>query len=148
MSGNMAATHRPFPGPGLDHFMPDLEVVEPDWVHIARPDQAHDGPVDQAALETAIVDNLMLIHDPEIPINIHDLGLIYGIAVDAEGRVEVTMTLTAPNCPVAGSLPAMVERGVRNVPGVRDCTVTLTWDPPWTPERASKDAQLALGYGF
>ena len=140
---------RPYPGPGLADFLhQDLEVVEPDWVHVAPKDAPSGGPIDVEAVTTAIIDNLMLVHDPEIPINIYDLGLIYRIDVAPDGRATVEMTLTAPNCPVAGSLPAMVEKGVRNVPGVTDCTVTLTWDPAWHPGLASEDAKLALGYDF
>ncbi|MCB9958475.1 MAG: DUF59 domain-containing protein [Rhodospirillaceae bacterium] len=126
-----------------------MEVVEPDWVHVPPADgAAPDGPLDPETVKTAIVDNLLLIYDPEIPINIYDLGLIYGIEVADDGRVRLEMTLTAPNCPVAGSLPAMVERGVRKVPGVTACEVELVWDPPWNLGMASEDAQIALGYGF
>ena len=98
-----------------------------------------------SAAKSAIIDNLTLIHDPEIPINIYDLGLIYGLEVTADGAAKVTMTLTAPNCPVAGSMPAMVEKGVMNVPGIRQAEVELTWEPAWTIEKASEDARFALG---
>ena len=90
---------------------------------------------------------LKRVYDPEIPVNIHDLGLIYAVDTDAPGNVTVRMTLTAPNCPVAGSLPAEVERAVRAVPGVADVKVELTFDPPWSTELMSDAAKLALGIG-
>ncbi|WP_373683766.1 iron-sulfur cluster assembly protein [Mycobacterium sp. KBS0706] len=91
------------------------------------------------------MDNLTLVFDPELPVNIVELGLIYRVDVSPDGKVGIDMTLTAPNCPVAGSMPVMVERGALSVPGVTEAKVTLTWDPPWSIERASEDARLALG---
>jgi FeS assembly SUF system protein len=88
---------------------------------------------------------LKTIYDPEIPVNIYDLGLVYDITADPLGHVAIRMTLTAPNCPVAGSLPPEVEYKVRTVPGVTDVKVELTFDPPWTKDRMSKAAKLALG---
>lgn len=85
------------------------------------------------------------IFDPEIPVNIYDLGLIYGVDVDPEGGVVVTMTLTTPHCPVAESMPGEVELRVSAVPGVRDCEVNLVWDPPWDPAKMSDEARLELG---
>ena len=85
------------------------------------------------------------IFDPEIPVNIYDLGLIYGVEVDPEGAVLVTMTLTTPHCPVAESMPGEVELRVGAVPGVRDCEVNLVWDPPWDPAKMSDEARLELG---
>lgn len=85
------------------------------------------------------------IFDPEIPVNIYDLGLIYGVEVDPEGAVVVTMTLTTPHCPVAESMPGEVELRVGAVPGVRDCEVNLVWDPPWDPAKMSDEARLELG---
>jgi len=85
------------------------------------------------------------IFDPEIPVNIYDLGLIYGVEVDPEGAVMVTMTLTTPHCPVAESMPGEVELRVGAVPGVRDCEVNLVWDPPWGPAKMSDEARLELG---
>ncbi len=96
-------------------------------------------------LKDNVIVALKKVYDPEVPINIYDMGLIYGVETDAEGRVSIRMTLTAPNCPVAGSLPANVERAARNVEGVTDAKVELTFDPPWTPERMSEAAQLAMG---
>jgi FeS assembly SUF system protein len=88
---------------------------------------------------------LKKVYDPEVPINIYDMGLVYDVNADEEGRVAIRMTLTAPNCPVAGSLPGDVERAARRVEGVTDAKVELTFDPPWTPERMSEAAKLALG---
>jgi len=88
---------------------------------------------------------LKKVYDPEMPVNIVELGLIYGVDVDDAGRVAMRMTLTAPNCPVAGSLPAEAERAVRSVPGVTDVKLELTFDPPWTKDRMSEAAKLACG---
>lgn len=97
-----------------------------------------------SALEGNIVTVLQRIYDPEIPVNIYDLGLIYGIDVYPLGRVTIRMTLTSPACPVAGSLPPEVERQVRSVEGVSDATVELVWEPPWTMDMMSEDAKLEL----
>jgi len=96
-------------------------------------------------LREQIAAALRKVYDPEMPVNIYDLGLIYEIAVDEVGRAAIRMTLTAPNCPVAGSLPAEVERAVRAVPGVSEVKLELTFDPPWTKARMSEAAKLALG---
>ncbi|MFN3516852.1 MAG: SUF system Fe-S cluster assembly protein [Novosphingobium sp.] len=85
------------------------------------------------------------IFDPEIPVNIYDLGLIYGVDVTDDGGVVVTMTLTTPHCPVAESMPGEVELRVGAVPGVRDAEVNLVWDPPWDPAKMSDEARLELG---
>ena len=96
-------------------------------------------------LKDQIIAALKKVYDPEMPVNIYELGLIYGLDVDPEGKVAMRMTLTAPNCPVAGSLPAEAERAVRNVPGVTDVRLELTFDPPWSKDRMSEAAKLALG---
>src|SRR3954454_5221158 len=85
------------------------------------------------------------VYDPEMPVNIYELGLIYGLDVDADGNVAIRMTLTAPNCPVAGILPGQVEQAARAVPGVTSARLELTFDPPWTKDRMSEAAKLALG---
>lgn len=92
-----------------------------------------------------VITALREIFDPEIPVNIYDLGLIYGVDVSPEGSVVVTMTLTTPHCPVAESMPAEVELRVEAVPGVRDAEVNLVWDPAWDPQKMSDDAKLELG---
>ena len=96
-------------------------------------------------LYEAVIGALREIFDPEIPVNIYDLGLIYGVDITPEGGVTVTMTLTTPHCPVAESMPAEVELRVCAVAGVRDAEVNLVWDPPWDPARMSDEAKLELG---
>jgi FeS assembly SUF system protein len=96
-------------------------------------------------LKDQVVTALRRVFDPEMPVNIYELGLIYGCDVDAEGQVNLRMTLTAPNCPVAGTLPGEVERAVRAVPGVTAVKLELVFDPPWTKARMSEAAKLALG---
>jgi len=96
-------------------------------------------------LQTAVVDALKEIYDPEIPVNIYDLGLIYGVEVDDECDVTITMTLTTPHCPVAETMPGEVELRAASVPGIRDAEVELVWDPPWSPEKMSDEARLELG---
>lgn len=100
----------------------------------------------EAALKEAVIEQLKTIYDPEIPVNIYDLGLIYDIAVDAEGVVHIQMTLTSPGCPVAQTFPGTVEQKVLEVEGVTECTVELVWDPPWTQDRMSEIAKLELGF--
>jgi FeS assembly SUF system protein len=97
------------------------------------------------ALYEAVVDALKDIYDPEIPVNIYDLGLIYGVEATEDGDVAVTMTLTTPHCPVAESMPAEVELRVGSVPGVRDAEVNLVWAPPWGPDKMTDEARLELG---
>ncbi len=104
-----------------------------------------DTPVDVDALKARITEVLRNIYDPEIPVNIYDLGLIYGLDVNEKGEVKVTMTLTAPGCPVAQTFPGMVEATVLAVDGVKDAKVELTWEPPWTREMMSEVAQVQLG---
>ena len=97
------------------------------------------------ALYEAVIDALKDIFDPEIPVNIYDLGLIYGVDIADEAHATVTMTLTTPHCPVAESMPAEVELRVMSVPGVATAEVNLVWDPPWDPQKMSDDAKLELG---
>jgi len=96
-------------------------------------------------LKDDIVAALRRVYDPEMPVNIYELGLIYNVEVNDAGMASIRMTLTAPNCPVAGTLPGDVERAVRAVPGIADVRIELTFDPPWTKERMSEAARLALG---
>lgn len=110
---------------------------------VAMPSPASPAPAPD--LEGKVVGALKKIYDPEIPVNIHDLGLIYSVNVADGGAVQVTMTLTAPACPVAGTLPGEVERAVRSVEGVSEAKVDLVWDPPWNPGMMSKMARVMLG---
>ena len=110
-------------------------------VPAAPPETARD--VD---LEMRVADALRLIYDPEIPVNIYDLGLIYDIIADADGNVRGVMTLTTPHCPVAESLPSEVEIKARDIDGVRDVTVEVVWDPPWDQTMMSEAARLELGF--
>jgi FeS assembly SUF system protein len=96
-------------------------------------------------LKPAIVAALSKIYDPEIPVNIHDLGLIYDVAVDGDGNVGVRMTLTAPACPAAQTLPVEVVNRLKALPGVTDARVDIVWDPPWDRDRMSDAAKLQLG---
>ncbi len=97
------------------------------------------------ALHDAVISALKEIYDPEIPVNIYDLGLIYGVEITDESDALVTMTLTTPHCPVAESMPGEVELRAASVPGVRDAEVSLVWDPPWGPEKMTDEARLELG---
>ena len=97
------------------------------------------------AVYERVIDALKEIYDPEIPVNIYDLGLIYGVDVHEDGDVLITMTLTTPHCPVAESMPGEVEMRACAVPGVRDAEVNLVWDPPWGPNLMSDEARLELG---
>ena len=105
--------------------------------------QAAEGP--SRISPAQIIAALKTVYDPEMPVNIYELGLIYGLTVGPDGEVEIRMTLTAPNCPVAGTLPGEVERAVREVPGVTAVKLELTFDPPWSKDRMSEAAKLALG---
>lgn len=98
------------------------------------------------ALEAQVIAALCTVFDPEIPVNIYDLGLIYGIQVDPSGAVNIQMTLTAPNCPSAQELPWEVENRIRALPGVTDVKVEVVFDPPWDPSRMSEAAKLELGF--
>lgn len=97
------------------------------------------------ALEEKVVEQIRTCYDPEIPVNIYELGLIYDIKVEPTGAVGITMTLTAPGCPAAVSLPIEVESKVDGIPGVTGVKVEVVWDPPWEPSRMSEAARLELG---
>jgi FeS assembly SUF system protein len=96
-------------------------------------------------LQASVVDALKSVYDPEIPVDIYELGLIYDVEISEDGDALVTMTLTTPHCPVAESLPQEVELRVLGVPGIRDAEVKLVWDPPWDPTKMSDEARLELG---
>ncbi len=103
-----------------------------------------DGEVIAAPTETAVIDAICTVHDPEIPVNIYELGLIYAIEIADAGAIRVEMTLTAPGCPSAQELPEQVREAVLAIPGVTNCDVTTVWDPPWNPSRMSEEARLSL----
>jgi FeS assembly SUF system protein len=95
--------------------------------------------------ESLVIEALDQVYDPEIPVSIYQLGLIYRLEIAENGDVAIEMSLTAPGCPVAGEMPGEVAEKVAEVPGTGEVEVRLVWDPPWTPERMSEDARLALG---
>ncbi len=97
-------------------------------------------------LESQVVEILRTVYDPEIPVNIYDLGLIYDVLVEDDSSIVVRMTLTSPACPVAGTLPPEVEEKVKSVPDVTGARVDVVWDPPWNPEMMSDGAKLELGF--
>jgi len=103
-----------------------------------------EGP-EAGSLESRVVDAIRTVYDPEIPVNIYELGLIYDLAVDDDGRAEVKMTLTSPSCPVAGTLPGDVETRIKGVKGVTEVHVELTWEPAWNPDMMTEAAKLQLG---
>ncbi len=102
--------------------------------------------VDKIKMEMALIGVLQTVYDPELPANIYDLGLIYDITIRDDGYVNITMTLTAPGCPVAGEIIAEVDTKIRTVEGVTDANVMLTFDPPWTRDRMTEEAKLELGF--
>jgi FeS assembly SUF system protein len=100
---------------------------------------------DKQMLELKIIDVLQSCYDPEIPVNIYELGLVYGIEIGDDADVRIKMTLTAPSCPVAASLPLEVESKIIGIEGVKSAHVELVWDPPWNPGKMSEGAKLELG---
>jgi len=100
------------------------------------------------SLKEQVIASLKTIFDPEIPVNIYDLGLIYDVSVDDNQQVHIQMTLTSPGCPVAQTFPGTVEQTINQIPDVMDCTVELVWEPTWTQERMSEVARLELGMFF
>lgn len=118
-----------------------------DWLHRAEKVKATEVPVpEESGLRADVIAALRTVYDPEIPVNIYDLGLIYGLDVDEEsGKVAVRMTLTAPGCPVAETFPGTVQCAVEEVSGVSEASVELVWDPPWSAAQMSEAARLELG---
>ncbi len=126
---------RPYPyPPGFD---------QPDEFEATAGEPLPEGST--VANEVEIIEALHTVYDPEIPVDIYELGLIYELDIAPSGDVKVLMSLTAPGCPVAGEMPGEVAETVAKVQGTGRVTVRLVWDPPWTPERMSEDARLALG---
>lgn len=124
-------------GKTLFDFMPERPAAGVDDAPAAD-----DG---DAVLKDAVLEALKTVRDPEIPVNLVDLGLIYDLSVGADGKVAVEMTLTSPSCPVAGALPGDVERAIGAVDGVSGVRVKLVWTPPWHPDLMSEEARLELG---
>ena len=104
-----------------------------------------DEPAPNEDLKQSVIDALKSVYDPEIPVDIYELGLIYDVDISEDGDAVITMTLTTPHCPVAESLPNEVELRVLSVPGIRDAVVNLVWTPPWDPSKMSDEARLELG---
>jgi FeS assembly SUF system protein len=128
--------------------MKPLPMIAPDPVPTPEPTPPTPVVADPQKTETlrpAIVQAISTVFDPEIPVNIWELGLIYDIAVDASNAAVITMTLTAPGCPAAQSLPSEVAAKVKAVPGITDATVDVVWEPGWTKDRMSEAAKLQLG---
>ncbi|GHD58434.1 SUF system Fe-S cluster assembly protein [Thalassobaculum fulvum] len=125
---------------GIRDFMPGFEAAPEGIARAGEPLPAGM----EVASEAEVIEALKSVYDPEIPVNIYDLGLIYGLDIFDDGSVKVDMTLTAPACPVAGEMPGMVARAVAGVPGVGEVEVQLVWEPQWTPERMSEEARLLL----
>lgn len=118
--------------------MTDQEVIPP-----ALPPSPE--PVDSRPLEEQVIEVIRTVYDPEIPVNIYEMGLIYGVDTTVDGDVHVTMTLTTPNCPAAQSLPSEVEAKINALPGVREAEVEVTFEPPWTQDMMTEAAKLELG---
>jgi FeS assembly SUF system protein len=119
-------------------------AAPPDAVHGAWTPEGETAPPPRCVAEDSVIAVMKTVFDPEIPVDIYELGLIYAIEIAEDGHVKVEMTLTTPSCPSAQELPAQVEEAVRAVPGVTDVTVEVVWDPPWDQSRMSEDARLAL----
>ena len=123
--------------------------IQPDATDVATdnpPSVSLQSVAEDDSLLHRVISGVREVFDPEIPLNIYDLGLIYRIDISADNQVAIDMTLTSPMCPVAGSLPGEVENAAREVAGVADVVVELVWDPPWDPEVMSEAARLELGF--
>jgi len=140
MSGNKPPSES---GITADDFFTDF--LKSDHSDSETQDLDQQTSITDMVLEQQIVDALRNVYDPEIPINIYDLGLIYSIKISDSRSVDIEMTLTTPGCPVAQTFPGTVECAVKCVDGVEDVHVELVWDPPWTKDRMSEDALLSLG---
>jgi FeS assembly SUF system protein len=131
-----------------DRIVPLSDVPAPSEPQEAAPaleNSFSPDPLNTLKFQPALVEAVSKVFDPEIPVNIYELGLVYALEVDANSNVEVRMTLTAPACPAAQTIPIEVERRIREVPGVNEVKVSIVWDPPWTREKMSEAAKLSLG---
>lgn len=133
------------PNDGWSFENPNAKQIETPAADAITANAEQGRPPTPESLHPAIVEALRTVYDPEIPVNIYDLGLIYDFSVDEKFFVDVSMTLTAPGCPVAETFPGIVENAVKGVPGVSDAQVELTFDPPWTMNNMSEEAKLELG---
>lgn len=131
--------------PNTDLMQPEPQSVVEAW----KPDETgadSENTVSEAGEinENAVIDAISTVYDPEIPVNVYELGLIYAVDLHDDGRVHVEMTLTAPNCPSAQELPIMIQQAIEKVPGVTQVQVEVVWDPPWDISRMSDEARLTL----
>ena len=124
----------------LDSFLGDQDEAA---LIAKRGEPLHEGA--SVASKEAVVEALRTVFDPEIPVNIYDLGLIYEIDIDAAGNAKIKMSLTAPGCPVAGQMPVWVADAASSVEGIGEAEATIVWEPAWSPDLMSEDAKLALG---
>lgn len=126
-----------------------IHTAEPvgDWSdHVVQANTSTIPPAELDRMTDDIINALKTVFDPEIPADIYELGLVYKIDIEDDRTVKIDMTLTAPGCPVAGDMPSWVENAVGAVEGVSHVEVNMTFDPPWTPDRMSEEAQIALGW--
>ncbi|HWK43314.1 MAG TPA: iron-sulfur cluster assembly protein [Stellaceae bacterium] len=128
-------------GKSLFDFMPSRV----DGAQTSDPAERPTGEPGDPALKAAVLEAVKTVRDPELPVNLVDLGLIYELEVDVHGAVYIAMTLTAPSCPVAGELPGQVAAAARTVPGITSAKVDLVWTPPWTKDLMTEEAKLELG---
>ena len=142
VSNSTGPLENPKPSNAINN-KPPLEIED------AQPNAINNKPplkIEDAQLEGRVIEAISTIFDPEIPVNIYELGLIYNIGLSKPGNIRVEMTLTSPSCPVAGTLPGDVQRVVESVDGAANVEVKLVWDPPWTPEKMTEAAKLELGF--
>lgn len=140
MSDDSTTPRRPM-APGAAEFAREEAVAA---AHSTWTPDGEQAPEGGAISEAKVIDMIGTVFDPEIPVNIYELGLIYAVEIGDDGKVAVEMTLTTPSCPSAQELPQQVEEAIRLVPGVKDVSVEVVWDPPWDPSRMTEDARLAL----
>ena len=158
VSNSPGPIENPKPSNAINNKPPlEIEDVQPNPINNKPPLEIEDGQpnpinnkpplkIEDAQLEGRVIEAISTIFDPEIPVNIYELGLIYNIGLSKPGNIRVEMTLTSPSCPVAGTLPGDVQRVVESVEGAANVEVKLVWDPPWTPEKMTEAAKLELGF--